>query len=157
MIVTQVTNLFSFCFSSFVPFHGQTFIVQVDSTNNGRVYSSWKQQTHALKTVLTAENTQWQIYNVFLSASSTATLVLAFIVNRLDHCSSLYCGLPQVRLQPLDGVLRAAARMIGHISEFMRDILHWLPVRQRIHYRLSTIVWRCVLGIAPTYLLGLLP
>src|SRR6218665_2863374 len=33
--------------------------------------------------------------------------------------------------------------------------LHWLPVRQRIHYRLSTIVWRCALGIAPTYLLEL--
>src|SRR6218665_2963947 len=33
--------------------------------------------------------------------------------------------------------------------------LHWLPVRQHIHYRLSTIVWHCVLGIAPTYLLEL--
>src|SRR6218665_4097129 len=43
----------------------------------------------------------------------------------------------------------------GHISEFMRDTLHRLPVGQRIHYRLSTILWRCVLGIAPTYLLGL--
>src|SRR6218665_616 len=96
-----------------------------------------------------------------LSASSTATLVHAFIVNRLDHCFSLYCGLPQVKLQPLDGVLRAAGRMIGdvpkfgHIREFMRDTIRWLPVRQRIHYRLSTIVWRCVLGIAPTYLLEL--
>src|SRR6218665_4006034 len=37
----------------------------------------------------------------------------------------------------------------------MRDTIHWLPVRQRILYRLSTIVWRCVLGIAPTYLLEL--
>src|SRR6218665_935455 len=37
----------------------------------------------------------------------------------------------------------------------MRDTLHWLPVRQRIHYRLSTIVWLCALGIAPTYLLEL--
>ena len=41
---------------------------------------------------------------------------------------------PKLNLQPLDGVLRAAARMIGgvpkfgHISEFMRDTLHWLPV-----------------------------
>src|SRR6218665_878843 len=43
----------------------------------------------------------------------------------------------------------------GHISEFMRDTLRWIPVRQRIHYRLSTIVWRCALGIAPTYLLEL--
>src|SRR6218665_617952 len=37
----------------------------------------------------------------------------------------------------------------------MRGTLHWLPVRQRINYRLYTIVWRCVLGIAPTYLLEL--
>src|SRR6218665_1470227 len=86
---------------------------------------------------------QLRVVSRSLSASSTATLVHAFIVNRLDHCSSLYCVLPQVRLQPLDGVLRATARMIGgvpkfgHISEFMRDTLRWLPVRQRIHYRLS--------------------
>ena len=45
-----------------------------------------------------------------------------------NYCSSLYCGLPQVRLRPLNGVLRAAARMIGgvpkfgHISDYMRDV-----------------------------------
>src|SRR6218665_3769950 len=63
-----------------------------------------------------------------------------------------------VRLRPLDGVLRAAARLIGgvpkfgHIGEFMRGTLHWLPVRQRIFYRVSTIAWRCILGVAPAYL-----
>src|SRR6218665_2343960 len=106
---------------------------------------------------------QLRVVSRSLSASSTAILVHAFIVNCLDHCSSLYCGLPQVLLQPLDGILRTAAKMIGgvpkfgHISEFMRDTLHWQRIhfRQRIHYRLSTIVWRCVLGTAPTYLLEL--
>src|SRR6218665_293032 len=54
-------------------------------------------------------------------------------------------------------VLRAAPRLIGgvpkfgHIGEFMRDTLHWLPVRQRIFYRASTIAWRCNLGVAPAY------
>src|SRR6218665_2444263 len=33
--------------------------------------------------------------------------------------------------------------------------LHWLPVQQRIHYRISSIVWHCVLGNAPSYLLEL--
>src|SRR6218665_629090 len=42
----------------------------------------------------------------------------------------------------LDRVLRSAARLIGripkydHISIYMRDILHWLPARQRIEYRM---------------------
>ena len=29
--------------------------------------------------------------------------------------------------------------------------LHWLPVRQRIFYRVSTIAWRCILGVVPAY------
>src|SRR6218665_2390112 len=66
-----------------------------------------------------------RVVSCSLSSSSASTLVHAFIANRLDYCSSLYCGLPQVRLQPLNGVLRAAARMIGgvpkfgHISDYM--------------------------------------
>src|SRR5688572_32989056 len=34
----------------------------------------------------------------------------------------------------------------------MRDILHWLPLRQRIVYRVAALVWRCLLGLAPVYL-----
>ena len=66
--------------------------------------------------------------------------------------------LPQIRLHHLEGVLWVAARLIGgvpkfgHISAIMRDVLHWLPVQQRIHYRVSSIVWHCVLGRAPVYL-----
>src|SRR6218665_2619829 len=58
-------------------------------------------------------------------------------------------------------ILRAAAHMIGgvprfgHIKDYMRDVLHWLPIQQRIHYRISSIVWHCVLGNAPSYLLEL--
>src|SRR6218665_1912399 len=34
----------------------------------------------------------------------------------------------------------------------MRDILRWLPARQRIEYRMAVLVWRCLLGLAPAYL-----
>src|SRR6218665_76757 len=37
----------------------------------------------------------------------------------------------------------------------MRDVLHWLPVQQRIQYRISSIVWHCVLSNAPSYPLEL--
>src|SRR6218665_1196489 len=35
----------------------------------------------------------------------------------------------------------------------MRDILRWLPARQRIEYRMAALVWRCLLGLAPAYIL----
>src|SRR6218665_2423521 len=30
--------------------------------------------------------------------------------------------------------------------------IHWLPARQRIEYRMAALVWRCLLGLAPPYL-----
>ena len=34
----------------------------------------------------------------------------------------------------------------------MRDVLHWLPYPQRIVYRISALVRRCMEGLAPSYL-----
>ena len=64
-----------------------------------------------------------------LTASATATLVHAFVANRLDYCSSLYAGLPACRLACLDRVLRSAARLsggiptFGHVSRYIHDVL----------------------------------
>jgi len=38
----------------------------------------------------------------------------------------------------------SAARLIGHIPNKTRDVLHWLPVTQRISYWISAFVLRLV-------------
>src|SRR6218665_1115503 len=38
------------------------------------------------------------------------------------------------------------------LTKYMIDVLHWLPAEQRISYRIASIVWRCLLGLAPLYL-----
>ena len=40
----------------------------------------------------------------------------------------------------------------GRVSGYMRNILHWLPYPQRIVYRVTALVWRCIEGLAPPYL-----
>src|SRR6218665_1036973 len=73
-------------------------------------------------------------------------------------CSLLQAGLPLGTLARLDRVLRSAARLVGGLSKFssitayMRDVLHWLPISERIQYRITAMVSRCVLGCAPSYL-----
>src|SRR6218665_4219107 len=76
----------------------------------------------------------------------------------IDYCSSLYVGLPVGWLRSLDRVLRTTARLsvrtpkFGHVSSYMLDVLHWLPFQQTISYRIISLVWRSLLGLAPAYL-----
>ena len=73
-----------------------------------------------------------------LTFNAPVFLVHGFVFSRLDHCSSIFAGLPGVRMEKLRRVHRAAARLIGgfrkfdHISQYMQDVLHWLPIVQRI-------------------------
>src|SRR6218665_3229586 len=96
-----------------------------------------------------------------LSHDAAVVLVHAFVTSRIDHSCSVLVGLPLSLIGRLDRVLRSAARLIGHIpkyasvSAYTRDVLHWLPVSQRILYRISALVWRSVTGCAPSYLTDL--
>src|SRR6218665_3700072 len=98
---------------------------------------------------------------IFWTSLRLCTLVHSFVTSRLDYCSSLYFDLPATRLNCLDRVLRSAAHLIGrvskfdHISAYMRDVLHWLPLRQRIEFRVAVLVWYSLIGQAPAYLTDL--
>ena len=77
-----------------------------------------------------------------LSMKTCAALVHAFVTSRLDYCNSLLAGINKELLNKLESVLRSAARLamgkrkFDPITKDMRDILHWLPVRQRIDFKL---------------------
>ena len=47
--------------------------------------------------------------------------------------------------------LVCSARKYEHITPLLRD-LHWLRVPQRIEFKLSVLVFRCLHGTAPPYL-----
>ena len=95
-----------------------------------------------------------------LTAGSLQTLVHAFISSRLDYCNSLLYGASDGLLAKLQSVQNAAARLItgsrkfDHITPVLRD-LHWLPVRQRIIFKIALLVFKCLHGLAPPYLADL--
>ena len=67
-----------------------------------------------------------------------------------------------VPLRPLHSVLRAAARLVlrvqkyDYISTAIQDDLHWLPVDWRIEFKTCALVYKCLLKVAPEYLLELM-
>jgi hypothetical protein len=93
-----------------------------------------------------------------LTMDSCHALVRALILSRLDYCNGLLGGAPAYLLDQLSGVLRAAARLVlqlprmSHITDAMKNQLHWLDITARIRFKLCLLAYRCLHGSAPAYL-----
>ena len=84
-------------------------------------------------------------------------LVHAFITSRLDYGNSLFYGINKFQLERLQKIQNMAARIVMRSSKFdsttsIRKELHWLPIEQRINFKVLVLAYRSVHKLAPVYL-----
>jgi hypothetical protein len=93
----------------------------------------------------------------FLTEDATKKLVCACVLSKLDYCNSLLVGCSKSTLNGLQLVQNDAARLVyrarrtQHVTPFLRD-LHWLPVEQRLKYKICCIFYNIFADNAPKYL-----
>jgi hypothetical protein len=92
---------------------------------------------------------------------TVANTVACSIVNtRLDYCNSLLYGTSVKNIQRLQKIQNTLARVVSgtkrrdHIKPVLRD-LHWLPVAQRIEYKVALITHKVLSTDQPQYLRSL--
>ena len=96
-----------------------------------------------------------------LDKATTAKLVHAFVTSRLDFCNSLLTGAPAHLLKRLQLVQNSAARLVCrerrncHVTPLLSD-LHWLPIKQRIDFKVMSLTFRSLHSLAPEYVSELL-
>ena len=96
-----------------------------------------------------------------LSCDSSEILILAFVSSRLDYCNSLLYELPLVKIDKIQRVQSAAARLIFkqpkfcHITPFLSQ-LQWLPIKYRTEYKILPMTFKAIHGIAPDYICKLI-
>ena len=96
-----------------------------------------------------------------LSDDSAASLIYSFVTSRLDNGNCLLNGISDALLKKLQLVQNTAARVLtktrkyDHITPVLKD-LHWLPVRERIQYKILLLTWKSLHDLAPPYLKDLL-
>ena len=86
------------------------------------------------------------------------SLVLALIHSRLDYCNGILANAPSSLINSLQSVQRSAARLAlrlpsrASVTKPMLNHLHWLPVQQRVLYKLGVQAYKCIHQQAPIYL-----
>ena len=139
---------------------GAEKIPEVVVKNLGVMFDSTMSMTQQINSI--TKSCYYQLRKIkrirkYLNEDATRSLVNAYVTSRLDQCNALLAGLPQYLIQKLQRVQNCSARLVKHIpwrASITRHLknLHWLPVSQRIQFKVLIIVFKSLNGLAPQYL-----
>ena len=85
------------------------------------------------------------------------SLLSCLVLPQPDYCNSILAGIPLHLVQRLQSVMNVATRLIfssskcNHITLHLRQ-LHWLTISWRIDFKLAVLFYKCLHGLAPSYL-----
>ena len=95
----------------------------------------------------------------FLDRKTTEIMINAYVTSRLDYGNSLLYGVSEHLLSQLQRVQNSAVRLVTKRRQHIMPVLielHWLPVKQRIEYKLLLLTFNSLHGLTALYLAELL-
>ena len=90
-----------------------------------------------------------------LTQDMAKSVAVSLVGSRLDYANSLLYGTSQGNLHKLQRIQNTLAKVVcpGHThSSDALKFLHWLPVRQRINFKIATLTFKLLNFDSPTYL-----
>ena len=92
-----------------------------------------------------------------LSLDLAKQIAVALVSSELDYCNSFFHNMPEKDIARLQRVQNCLARVVTNAPRFSRSVpilklLHWLPVKFRIHFKICAITFRTLKENQPAYL-----
>ena len=93
----------------------------------------------------------------YIDQSTCQHAIRSLILSRLDYCNGLLSSLPSTYVIRLQRLQNWAARLVFEVDRKqspgpLLKSLHWLPVKQRITFKLLLFVYKCLHNQGPVYL-----
>lgn len=97
----------------------------------------------------------------YLTKEACNHAVRSLVLSRLDYGNSLLANANSGDLKRLQKIQNRAARLVlgarrRESSAPLLSQLHWLPIKQRINFKLALVVHKCIMHTAPQYLSDLI-
>ena len=97
----------------------------------------------------------------YLTKDAPTTLVLGLVISHLDYCNSILYGLSDCDINKFQWIQNMSAKLVlkcnksDSATQCLRDF-HWLPIRERIIFKMLTLTYKCLHTEAPVHLKNLL-
>ena len=97
-----------------------------------------------------------------LNNKTTQTLIYGLVTSHLDYINAIYSTLPASTIRPLNRAQNLAAKLVLNSrdtdisSSKAKQILHWLPIKERSIYKCLTILHPCIHGTGPNIISNLI-
>ena len=98
----------------------------------------------------------------FISEQSAKQLAVTLILSKLDYCNCLFFYMSEENFNRLQLLQNHAARVVmkekkrSSASALLKQ-LHWLPIKQRVLYKIALLVFKCLhIDNFPSYLKDLI-
>ena len=97
----------------------------------------------------------------FLDPNDLRLLVQSIVISRIDNCNSLLYGVLARNTNKLQKLQNSCARLIygkkkrDHVTPLLKE-LHWLPIQQRIVFKILLLVFKFYQNTVPVYIKNLL-
>ena len=93
----------------------------------------------------------------YINLDTAKLLATSLVLTHLDYSNSILSGLPHKSIARMQRLQNWAAKVVllrdkYSSSENALIQLHWLPVKERIDYKILTIIFKCLNKMAPQYL-----
>ena len=92
-----------------------------------------------------------------VSSNSSLLILNSLVSSKLDYCNSLCYNLPSSSISGLQRVQNSLARVVfptvkrtDHISPILHE-LHWLPITQRITFKIALLTFKTITCKEPFY------
>ena len=96
-----------------------------------------------------------------MTVESAKQIASSLVLSHLDYSNGVLVGLPEVSIQRMQRIQNWAAKVVlchnkYESSSFALYLLHWLPIKHRIHFKVISLVYKCIHRSAPKYLSNLI-
>ena len=132
--------------------------------NLGVMFDSHMSMSAQVANIIKTAN--FQLVNIgrarkLLTTNATKLAVHTLTTSSLDYCNSLLIGLNESLLKRLQNIQRTSARLVTRKRKYdpvTADLieLHWLPIRQRIDFKILVLVFKSIHHQTPQYISDML-